>query len=254
MLQQTPVVRVVPAWHAWLARWPDPAALAADTPAEAIRMWGRLGYPRRAVRLRECAVAVVDRHGGQVPDRLEQLLALPGVGTYTARAVAAFAYGQRHPVVDTNVRRVVCRAVAGEPDAGPATRPADLVATEELLPTEPAAAALASAAFMELGAVVCTARSPRCTACPVEAGLRVAGLRARRRRPDRPAAPSGTRAPTGRYAGCCSGCSGRPPGRSRTSGWTRSGPTTCSAPEPWPAWSQDGLVEPVGDRLVPPRR
>jgi A/G-specific adenine glycosylase len=168
MLQQTPVVRVLPAWQAWLERWPTPAALAGSSPAEAIRMWGRLGYPRRAVRLYECAVAVVERHGGAVPDRLEQLLALPGVGTYTARAVAAFAYGQRHPVVDTNVRRVVCRAVAGEPDAGPTTRPADLVATEELLPTEPAAAALASAAIMELGAIVCTARSPRCEACPVE--------------------------------------------------------------------------------------
>ncbi|WP_428963268.1 HhH-GPD family protein [Micromonospora fluostatini] len=167
MLQQTPVVRVVPAWEAWLARWPTPAALADDTPAEAIRMWGRLGYPRRAVRLRDCAVAIVERHAGAVPDRLDQLLALPGVGTYTARAVAAFAYGQRHPVVDTNVRRVVCRAIAGEPDAGPATRPADLVATEELLPVEPAAAALASAAFMELGAVLCVARSPRCDRCPV---------------------------------------------------------------------------------------
>ncbi|GGO12611.1 A/G-specific adenine glycosylase [Micromonospora parathelypteridis] len=193
MLQQTPVVRVLPAWQAWLARWPEPAALAADTPAEAIRMWGRLGYPRRAVRLRECAVAIVDRHGGQVPDRLEQLLALPGVGTYTARAVAAFAYGQRHPVVDTNVRRVVSRAVAGEPDAGPVTRPADLVATEELLPIEPAAAALASAAFMELGAVICTARSPRCTACPVESvcAWRASGQEA-------PAGP--TRRPQ-RYAG-----------------------------------------------------
>ncbi|MBM7082118.1 A/G-specific adenine glycosylase [Micromonospora humidisoli] len=168
MLQQTPVVRVLPAWHAWLARWPDPAALAADTPAEAIRMWGRLGYPRRAVRLHECAVAIVERHGGRVPDQLDQLLALPGIGTYTARAVAAFAYGQRHPVVDTNVRRVVSRAVAGAPDAGPATTPADLVACAELLPVEPAAAALASAAFMELGAIVCTARSPRCTGCPVE--------------------------------------------------------------------------------------
>ncbi|GIJ75578.1 A/G-specific DNA-adenine glycosylase [Micromonospora phaseoli] len=169
MLQQTPVARVLPAWQAWLDRWPTPAALAGDSPAEAIRMWGRLGYPRRAVRLRDCAVAIVERHGGEVPDRLEQLLALPGVGTYTARAVAAFAYGQRHPVVDTNVRRVVCRAIAGEPDAGPATRPADLVATEELLPPEPAAAALASAAIMELGAVICTARSPRCDACPVNA-------------------------------------------------------------------------------------
>ncbi|MDG4794328.1 A/G-specific adenine glycosylase [Micromonospora sp. WMMD1082] len=168
MLQQTPVVRVLPAWQAWLERWPTPDALARESPAEAIRMWGRLGYPRRAVRLRDCAVAIVERHGGEVPERLEQLLALPGVGTYTARAVAAFAYGQRHPVVDTNVRRVVCRAVAGEPDAGPATRPADLVATEELLPAQPAAAALASAAIMELGAIVCTARSPRCEACPVE--------------------------------------------------------------------------------------
>ncbi|RIV31683.1 HhH-GPD family protein [Micromonospora radicis] len=168
MLQQTPVVRVLPAWQAWLQRWPTPAALATESPAEAIRMWGRLGYPRRAVRLHECATAIVERHAGAVPDQLDQLLALPGIGTYTARAVAAFAYGQRHPVVDTNVRRVVCRAVAGEPDAGPATRPADLVATEELLPAEPAAAALASAAIMELGAVICTARAPRCTACPVE--------------------------------------------------------------------------------------
>lgn len=167
MLQQTPVARVLPAWTDWMARWPAPADLAAEPPAEAIRMWGRLGYPRRAVRLREAAVAIVERHDGQVPNRLEQLLALPGVGTYTARAVAAFAYGQRHPVVDTNVRRVISRAVAGEPDAGPATRPADLVAAEKLLPAEPDAAALASAAFMELGAVVCTARSPRCGSCPV---------------------------------------------------------------------------------------
>ena len=113
MLQQTPVVRVTPAWHAWMSRWPEPAALAQDPPSEAIRMWGRLGYPRRAMRLHACAVAIVERHGGQVPDDLEQLLALPGVGMYTARAVATFAYGQRHPVVDTNVRRVVARLVHG---------------------------------------------------------------------------------------------------------------------------------------------
>lgn len=168
MLQQTPVVRVLPAWETWLVRWPVPAALAAESPAEAIRMWGRLGYPRRAVRLRDCAVALVERHGGEVPDQLDQLLALPGIGTYTARAVAAFAYGQRHPVVDTNVRRVVSRAVAGEPDAGPNTRPADLVAAAELLPVEPADAALTSVALMELGAVVCTARAPHCARCPVE--------------------------------------------------------------------------------------
>jgi A/G-specific adenine glycosylase len=167
MLQQTPVVRVLPAWREWLARWPTPAVLAADPPAEAIRMWGRLGYPRRALRLHECARALVDRHGGQVPANLDQLLALPGIGGYTARAVAAFAYGHRHPVVDTNVRRLVARAVAGEPDAGPATSPADLAAMARLLPEGPAVAARASVAFMELGALLCTARMPRCAECPL---------------------------------------------------------------------------------------
>ncbi|MEV6297770.1 A/G-specific adenine glycosylase [Actinoplanes sp. NPDC051861] len=166
MLQQTPVVRVEPAWRSWMTRWPTPAALADDPVSEAIRMWGRLGYPRRAMRLHACAVAIVERHDGRVPDDLDQLLALPGVGTYTGRAVATFAYGQRHPVVDTNVRRVVCRAVEGKPDAGPATTPADLVAMEELLPDDVGRAAKASIAFMELGAIVCTARSPKCVDCP----------------------------------------------------------------------------------------
>jgi A/G-specific adenine glycosylase len=180
MLQQTPVARVLPAWRAWLARWPTPAALAADQPGEAIRMWGRLGYPRRALRLHECATALVDRHGGQVPTELDELLALPGVGEYTARAVATFAYGQRHPVVDTNVRRLVARAVAGEPDAGPATSRADLAAVARLLPSQPALAARASVAFMELGALLCTARTPRCTDCPLwrMCGWRRAGRRA----------------------------------------------------------------------------
>ncbi|MFY1674765.1 A/G-specific adenine glycosylase [Plantactinospora sp. WMMB334] len=193
MLQQTPVVRVLPAWRSWLTRWPAPTDLAADTPAEAIRMWGRLGYPRRALRLHECAVALVRRHGGEVPTGLTELLALPGVGEYTARAVAAFAYGQRHPVVDTNVRRLVARVVAGEPDAGPSTRPADLVATEALLPAAPARAARASAAFMELGALVCTARAPRCVDCPLAASCawRLSG---------RTAPPGPTRRPQ-RYAG-----------------------------------------------------
>ncbi len=169
MLQQTPVVRVDPAWRSWMSRWPTPAALAADPPSEAIRAWGRLGYPRRAMRLHACAVAIVERHGGVVPADLDQLLALPGVGTYTGRAVACFAYGQRHPVVDTNVRRVVSRAVEGKPDAGPATTAADLVAMADLLPPEATRAARASIAFMELGAIVCTARQPRCPLCPFEA-------------------------------------------------------------------------------------
>jgi A/G-specific adenine glycosylase len=187
MLQQTPVSRVVPAWRDWMARWPTPAAMAVDPdqPAAAIRMWGRLGYPRRALRLYEIASAVVQRHGGEIPQGLDDLLALPGVGSYTARAVAAFAFGQRHPVVDTNVRRFVARAVGGFAEAGPATTQRDLDAVEAMLPANPADAALASIAFMELGAVVCVARSPRCAVCPVatRCAWRLAGSPA-------PAAPS----------------------------------------------------------------
>ncbi len=167
MLQQTPVARVLPVWRTWLARWPDPAALAAEAPAEAIRAWGRLGYPRRALRLHACAGTIVARHAGRVPDQLAELLALPGVGGYTARAVAAFAYRQRHPVVDTNVRRLVSRAVGGYDDDGAATTAADLAGVQRLLPAEPELAARASAAFMELGALVCTARAPVCTGCPL---------------------------------------------------------------------------------------
>jgi len=170
MLQQTPVARVEPVWREWVTRWPVPAALAADTAAEAIRLWGRLGYPRRALRLHECARVLVERHGGEVPRSVPELEALPGIGSYTARAVAVFAYRQRHPVVDTNVRRLVARAVAGEPDAGPTTTAADLAATLDLLPPAAAEAATASVAFMELGAMVCTARNPRCPACPLADG------------------------------------------------------------------------------------
>ena len=168
MLQQTPVSRVLPVWHEWLDRWPAPAGLAAVPSGEAIRAWGRLGYPRRALRLHGCAVVITDR-GGAVPSTVDELLALPGIGAYTARAVAAFAYRQRHPVVDTNVRRLIARAVAGRPDAGPATTAGDLAAVERLLPAGSEAAAHASAAFMELGALVCVARTPRCAACPLAA-------------------------------------------------------------------------------------
>ncbi len=170
MLQQTPVARVLPAYEAWLRRWPTPAACAAEPAGEAVRMWGKLGYPRRALRLHETARAVVDRHGGVVPADLDELLALPGVGAYTARAVASFAYGRRHPVVDTNVRRVVARAVLGQGDAGPPSTARDLAAVDALLPVQPARAARFGVASMELGALVCTARRPRCGDCPV-AGL-----------------------------------------------------------------------------------
>ena len=172
MLQQTPVARVLPAYEAWLARWPTPADLAGEPAGEAVRMWGRLGYPRRALRLHEAAAAIAERHRGVVPAELDELLALPGVGAYTARAVAAFAYGRRHPVVDTNVRRVVARAVQGQGDAGPPSTARDLAAVEMLLPVEPARAARFGVAVMELGALVCTARAPRCGSCPVRDGCR----------------------------------------------------------------------------------
>ncbi|HEY2796011.1 MAG TPA: A/G-specific adenine glycosylase [Micromonosporaceae bacterium] len=163
MLQQTPVNRVLPVFLEWMRRWPTPAALAVDKAAEAIRMWGRLGYPRRALRLHTCAVALVEHHDGAVPSNVAELLALPGIGTYTANAVAAFAFGQRQPVVDTNVRRFVARSVMGEEDAVVPLR-----TVEALLPAHPARAARASIAFMEIGALICTARSPQCPQCPVQ--------------------------------------------------------------------------------------
>lgn len=167
MLQQTPVARVEPIWREWLARWPAPSALAAASQGEVLRAWGKLGYPRRALRLHAAATAIAAEHGDVVPSDVDTLLALPGIGAYTARAVAAFAYGQRCPVVDTNVRRVVARAVHGAGDAGPPSTTRDMADVEALLPTDPARAARYSAALMKLGAVVCVARSPRCADCPV---------------------------------------------------------------------------------------
>ncbi|HEX6336206.1 MAG TPA: A/G-specific adenine glycosylase [Jiangellaceae bacterium] len=175
MLQQTPVARVLPVWRTWLDRWPVPAALAAEPPAEAIRAWGRLGYPRRALRLHAASAAVVERHGGGVPARYEDLRALPGVGDYTAAAVASFAFGQRHVVLDTNVRRVLARAVTGRPVAAASTTAAERALARSVLPVD--GAPRWSVAVMELGALVCTARSPRCAECPIVAGCawRLAG-------------------------------------------------------------------------------
>jgi A/G-specific adenine glycosylase len=167
MLQQTPVARVLPVYDQWLARWPTPAALAAASPGDAVRMWGRLGYPRRALRLHACAQQITQRHGGVVPDDVDALLELPGIGAYTARAVASFAYRQRHPVVDTNVRRVVARAVLGQGDAGPPSTTRDLAVVEALLPRQAERAARFAVALMELGALVCVARTPRCGHCPI---------------------------------------------------------------------------------------
>ena len=167
MLQQTPVARVLPAWERWMDRWPTPNDLAADSVGEAIRAWDRLGYPRRAVRLHEAATAMVERHGGQVPDTHAELLALPGVGGYTAAAVASFVFGQRHAVVDTNVRRVQARAVTGTALPAVSLSVAERDLAERLVPDDAARAVTWAVASMELGALVCVARSPRCGNCPV---------------------------------------------------------------------------------------
>jgi A/G-specific adenine glycosylase len=166
MLQQTPVNRVLPKLEEWLDRWPTPLALASASPGDAVRAWGRLGYPRRALNLHAAAVAIVERHNGRVPADVDELLALPGVGDYTARAVSVFAFGQRHPVVDVNIRRVIARAVLGLAAPGAAAR-ADLAQMEALLPESDEDAALFNIGVMELGALVCVARSPRCEACPI---------------------------------------------------------------------------------------
>jgi A/G-specific adenine glycosylase len=168
MLQQTPVARVEPVWPGWMREWPTPSALAAASRADVLRAWGKLGYPRRALRLHAAAAAVVEQHGGTVPSDVDALEALPGVGSYTARAIAAFGFGTACPVVDTNVRRVVARAVHGAGDAGPARVKADLADVEALLPSDQTAATV-SIGLMELGALVCTARAPRCAVCPISA-------------------------------------------------------------------------------------
>jgi A/G-specific adenine glycosylase len=167
MSHQTPVARVEPVWLEWMRRWPTPSALAIESPGEVVRAWGRLGYPRRALRLREAAVAVVDRHGGEVPDEEDALRALPGVGAYTAAAVAAFAFGRRTTVVDTNVRRVLARLVEGRAFAAPALTVAESALAASLVPADPATSATWNVAVMELGALVCSARAPRCERCPV---------------------------------------------------------------------------------------
>ncbi|GLK24138.1 adenine glycosylase [Microbacterium thalassium] len=168
MLQQTPVGRVIPRLEEWLARWPTPTALAGASPADAVRQWANLGYPRRALWLHRAAVEIRDRHHGVVPRDVEALLALTGIGDYTARAVAVFAYGDRHPVVDTNTRRVLARAIDGRSQPGAASR-RDLATMSAVLPTGTAESAVFNAAAMELGALVCTARSPACERCPLAA-------------------------------------------------------------------------------------
>lgn len=165
MLQQTPVKRVLEPWRRWLERWPTPAALAGDAPGEAVREWGRLGYPRRALRLHAAATSIDRDHDGAVPADLADLRALPGVGDYTAAAVASFAYGQSHVVLDTNVRRVLARAFVAREYPSHAPTAAERTLAAAVLPGD--RAATWAAGSMELGAVVCTATNPGCAGCPI---------------------------------------------------------------------------------------
>jgi A/G-specific adenine glycosylase len=167
MLQQTPVERVRVPWQEWLCRWPTPSALAAVPSGDAVRAWGRLGYPRRALRLHQSAVLITTLHDGQVPDDRERLLALPGVGSYTAAAILSFAYRQRHLVLDTNVRRVLARLDGAVAFPGATVGAAETARAERYLPATAPLAAQWAVASMEFGALVCTAKSPRCDGCPV---------------------------------------------------------------------------------------
>ncbi|WP_240937957.1 A/G-specific adenine glycosylase [Nocardioides sp. JQ2195] len=167
MLQQTPVARVLPMHEQWLQRWPAPTDLAAEEPGEAVRAWGRLGYPRRALRLHAAATAIRDRHAGEVPTTYDDLVALPGIGDYTAAAIASFAHGKRHVVLDTNVRRVLARAVTGVEFPSTSVRKGERELAASLLPEDAPTAATWAVATMELGALVCTANNPACARCPI---------------------------------------------------------------------------------------
>ncbi len=166
MLQQTPAARVIAPYLSWMERWPTPAALAAAPAGEAVRAWANLGYPRRALWLHNCATAITQQFDGQVPRDVTVLEKLPGIGPYTARAVAVFAYRAHEPVVDTNVRRVIARWHHGHSDQGSPSAQRDHADMLALMPP-PAQSPEFNAAMMELGARVCTARNPLCAECPL---------------------------------------------------------------------------------------
>ncbi len=246
MLQQTPVARVLPAYEAWLRRWPTPAALAADPPGEAVRQWDRLGYPRRALRLHQAAVAMVERHGGEVPASYQDLRELPGIGGYTAAAVASFAFRQRHAVLDTNVRRVLARTVSAAEQPAPAQTVAEHRLAAALLPEDPETAATWAVAVMELGALVCTARAPRCADCPVASrcGWRIAGKPPYDGPPRRGQSYAGTdRQVRGRLLAVLREADGPVPQAALDAAWNE----PVQRARALDALVADGLVEPVED-------
>lgn len=189
MLQQTSVARVLPKFESFIAEFPTPAELAAAPLGDALRLWSGLGYPRRCRNLKSAAEQIVDDHGGRVPGTLEDLLALPGVGQYTARAVLAFAHGLDVAVVDTNVSRVLSRI---EGRAMSARQLQDLA--DQLVPS-----GLGwewNQVIMDFGARRCVARSPECAGCPVKRDCRWTGLGE-----DPAASSAGASRPQGRFDG-----------------------------------------------------
>jgi A/G-specific adenine glycosylase len=165
MLQQTPVARVLPIYIEWMKRWPTPEALAAATPAQIITAWGRLGYPRRALRLHECAKVVSTQYKGRIPDTESELRELPGIGDYTSAAIIAFAFEGRSLVLDINIRRVFARVIDGVEVPTAAPTKSERQEREKLIPSKNPQ--VWAAATMELGALICTAKNPHCGQCPL---------------------------------------------------------------------------------------
>ena len=165
MLQQTPVARVLPIYIEWMKRWPTPAALAAATPAQIITAWGRLGYPRRALRLHESAKVISTQYKGRIPDTQSELRELPGIGDYTSAAIIAFAFEGRSLVLDINIRRVFARVIDGVEVPTAAPTKSERQEREELIPSKNPH--VWAAATMELGALICTAKNPKCGQCPL---------------------------------------------------------------------------------------
>jgi A/G-specific adenine glycosylase len=165
MLQQTPVARVLPVYTEWLKRWPTPAALAKASPAQIITAWGRLGYPRRALRLHECAKVISTQYKGRIPETQSELRELPGIGDYTSAAIIAFAFGGRSLVLDINIRRVFARVIDGVEVPTTAPTKSERVEREKLIPSKNPH--LWAAATMEFGALICTAKNPKCGQCPL---------------------------------------------------------------------------------------
>ncbi len=237
LAQQTQLSRVVPAYHRFLAAFPTASTCAAAPLGDVLRAWQGMGYNRRARHLHLAATAVVERHDGRVPDGLADLLALPGVGPYTARAVLAFAFGRDVGVVDTNAGRVIARAVEGR-----TLRPTEAQAVVDAM-VPPGRGWSFGQALLDLGATVCTSRAPVCGTCPVRRRCRWAA--AGHPMPDPARGSAGVSTTQARFAG-----SDRQ-GRGRLVAALRAGPVEPDGLAAAAGWSDDpGRARRVSDALV----